>query len=70
MKSTKNSIVLCIEIGGTSSRFALFNVQSGKSEKIVQISKLIKKEVDCPQDLVQLVARSTSFFNRRNLQTI
>jgi hexokinase len=58
-KCSKNKRVLCIEIGGTSSRFAIFQVNSAKS-KIKQLSELIKQNIETPEDLLSLL-KSKSF---------
>lgn len=52
--SKSNKKVLCIEIGGTSSRFAIFTVCPNK-KTIAQTSEIIKKCIDSPDELVALV---------------
>jgi glucokinase len=53
---TPNAIkkVLCIEIGGTSSRFAIYKVNP-KAKEINQESELIKKNINSPTELCKLL---------------
>ena len=51
---SSNKRVLCIEIGGTSSRFAIYNVDS-KNKKISKISPLVKKSINSPEELLEIL---------------
>lgn len=56
-----NKKVLCIEIGGTSSRFAIYQVDPNK-KTIKQITSLFKKSVNSPEELLEILGRRNILF--------